>query len=397
MSTATAIIDGLVANATQYVPQADEALAFVDMTRITFDELESSPTSPRAIVPEFLYADVRQRIAPGGVGKTTIALFEMMTLALGAKLWGYNVPKPVRTVLITKEDTRALLVGRMREIGRDCGFTQDEMRRVLENVIIVDVTVQNVRLTCMEHDVPRPHLDNITRLCADLEPFNPDWVIFDPAVSFGVGEARVNDAEQAIIEAMRIIVRRLDACVEVVHHSGKANARDKAMDQYAGRGGSALADGSRMTAVMHTVETQDWANQTGQALGEGETGVVIALPKLSYAKPQPDILVRRYRYQFEHIKALPAQSAEAKQKGDCEAVYAFVKADFDNGKTYSKNALEHCDQILGMSRNRVRAAIALLENAGRFKPASAKARSSNNYLVPCDFAGTGGEVNEKTG
>ena len=390
MSEAKALIDGLVANATQYVPQADEALEFVDMTPITFDELESSPTSPRAIVPEFLYADVRQRIAPGGVGKTTIALFEMMTLALGAKLWGYNVPKPVRTVLITKEDTRALLVGRMREIGRDCGFTQDEMRRVLENVIIVDVTVQNVRLTCMEHDVPRPHLDNITRLCADLEPFNPDWVIFDPAVSFGVGEARVNDAEQAIIEAMRIIVRRLDCCVEVVHHSGKANARDKAMDQYAGRGGSALADGSRMTAVMHTVDAQDWANQTGQALGDGETGVVIALPKLSYAKPQPDILVRRYRYSFEHVKALPAQSAEAMLEIHAERVYAFLKAEYDKGARHTKSGLDSFLKVIGLPRNDVRAGVERLLSSGRITTGGKK-HSKTNHLIPVMSAGDVGE------
>ena len=386
MRDATEAIDSLLSSAAKIPPDDGEALEFVDMTPITFDELKSSPTSPRAIVPEFLYADVRQRIAPGGVGKTTIALFEMMTLALGAKLWGYNVPKPVRTVLITKEDTRALLVGRMREIGKDCGFTQDEMRRVLQNVVIVDVTVQNVRLTQIEGDVPRPHLDNITRLCADLEPFNPDWVIFDPAVSFGVGEARVNDAEQAIIEAMRIIVRRLDACVEIVHHSGKANARDKAMDQYAGRGGSALADGSRMTAVMQTVEAQEWANQTGQALSDGETGVVIGLPKLSYAKPQPDILVRRYRYQFDHVRALPAQSAEAVLEAHAERVYAFLKAEYEKGARHTKSGLDSFLKVIGLARNDVRAGVERLLSSGRITTGGKK-HSKTNHLIPVMSAG----------
>ena len=93
-------------------------------------------------------------------------------------------------------------------------------------------------------------------------------------MSFGVGESRVNDAEQGLIEAFRIIRNQLDCCVEGIHHTGKANARDKSTDQYSGRGGSALADGARMVAVLYTLTPSEWLQATGTSLGADESGLV---------------------------------------------------------------------------------------------------------------------------
>lgn len=43
-------------------------------------------TTPRVTLDSLLYADVRTRISAGGTGKTTVALFEAVTLALGREL-----------------------------------------------------------------------------------------------------------------------------------------------------------------------------------------------------------------------------------------------------------------------------------------------------------------------
>ena len=85
-------------------------------------------------------------------------------------------------------------------------------------------------------------------------------------MSFGVGEARINDAEQGLIESMRIFRHYLGCCVQGVHHTGKANARDKALDQYAGRGGSALSDGARMIAVMQPLDPVEWERERAPGL-----------------------------------------------------------------------------------------------------------------------------------
>ena len=123
-------------------------------------------------------------------------------------------------------------------------------------------------------------------------------MVIDPAISFGIGEARVNDAEQGPIDAARRIRNALNCCVRYVHHSGKANAREKAADQYAGRGGSAMADGARMVAVLQPLSPDEWLKARASPLMDGESGMVLALPKLSYCPPQPDTLIRRKGYLF---------------------------------------------------------------------------------------------------
>ena len=220
------------------------------LDEITRDEMNAARLTPRVILRDLLYADVRTRIAAGGVGKTTIAIFEAVTLALGRDLWGRTPHKQCRTVLITREDSREILVARMREIINTMQLTPEDVAIVLASIKIIDVSGVSFRLSAVNDDVVVPHMVNLEWIVEALAHWKPDWIIFDPLVSFGVGESRVNDAEQGLIEAFRVLRNRLDCCIEGIHHSGKANAREKNLDQYAGRGGSALSDGSRMVVVM---------------------------------------------------------------------------------------------------------------------------------------------------
>lgn len=75
-----------------------------------------------------------------------------------------------------------------------------------------------------------------------------------------------NDAEQGLIEAGCRLRNALGACILFVHHTGKQVAREEVMDQYAGRGGSALADGSRMVHVLYSLTADEWRTKTGNNL-----------------------------------------------------------------------------------------------------------------------------------
>ncbi|MBK8990899.1 MAG: AAA family ATPase [Gammaproteobacteria bacterium] len=262
---------------------------------ITPDELDRARLTPRVILRDLLYADVRIRISAGGTGKTTLALFEAVTLALQRPLYGRQPERPCRTVIVTREDSREILVARLREIIKAMELTPDEILRALGRIVIIDKSGESFRLSQVIADVVVPSHVTLAELIEALTAWAPDWIIFDPLVSFGVGEQRVNDAEQGLIEAFRILRNRLDCCVEGIHHSGKANARERTLDQYSGRGGSALADGARMVAVMQPVDADEWLKEVGSRLADGENGIVMALPKLSYAKPQDSIFIRRHR------------------------------------------------------------------------------------------------------
>lgn len=347
---------------------------------ITEAELSAARTSPRVLVHNLLFACVRTRLAAGGVGKTTLALFEAVMLALGRPLWGREPPAPVRTALVTREDDRELLVARLREIMDAMRLGTVERANVLARVRVLDMSAKPFRLTKIEGDVVTPAGGAVEWLVALLTAFAPDWVIFDPLVSFGTGESRVNDAEQGLIEAARIIKSRLQCCVELVHHTGKQNAREKALDQYAGRGGSALADGARMVAVLQPLESGEWLKATGTALAPGESGLVMALPKLSYAPPQDAIYIRRRGYLFTHEIAVPQTPA---QEGEARAqrLFDFLQSEFDAGRKFNQTDLCTQTDETGLSRDQIRAAITTLKVAGRIVRVGAQ-RSKDAHFMP---------------
>lgn len=346
---------------------------------ITKDKLSGAKLTPQIIVPHYLYADVRMRVAAGGTGKTTLALYEAMQLALGRELWGNKPSRPGKTVIVTKEDDEEVLSARLREIMKAHDLTEDEVEIVLDGVRIYDLTRVAFRLSCIIGDVVEVHEANVEDIVERLFDFKPDWIIFDPLVSFGVGEGRVNDAEQGLIEAFRFIKKRLNCCVEGIHHTGKANARDKTSDQYSGRGGSALADGSRMVAVLNPVTPADWNKECGAPLGQDESGLRMSLAKLSYCAAQDDIFIRRKGYHFEHevtVRRTPAQVADAV----ANQVHQFILDQYRQGRFYSKSDLEAKKDELSLSRDAVRAAITELSVSGRVTYDEVKGKSGSHFV-----------------
>ena len=332
----------------------------------TLDELHSMHLSPRKIIDDYLFADVRVRIAAGGMGKTTMALYEAMMVALRRPLWG-NLPLgAVNTLIVSREDGRDTLLARLREIMRMAGLTDEERKEVLQRVRIMDIAAQPFRLSAVKGDMVTPNIKELERLISHIEAqgFKPDWLIFDPAVSFGVGESRVNDSEQGLIEAARILMRHFDCCVEFIHHTGKAGARERTTDQYSGRGGSSFADGARMVAVLQPVDANEWFKKTSARLEPGWSGMVLALPKMSYCTPQDPIYIRRMGWAFVQEKDVK-RSADDEHDDNCKTVLAFMDAEMDEGRLYSLKNLEDIAKVenskLYMPRSQLRAAVAELE------------------------------------
>lgn len=332
----------------------------------TLDELRAMRLTPRCILPNFLFADVRCRIASGGTGKTTIVLFEAAMLALGRELWGHMPGGCCNTLIVTREDNRETLMARLREIMNEMLLSDEEQISVIHRVRIMDMSSTSFRLSVVENDVVLPSIQGIDELIEFIAASNflPDWVILDPAVSFGVGESRVNDAEQGLIEAARIIRNRLNCCVEYIHHTGKANARDKTLDQYSGRGGSAFADGARMVCVMQPLKPEEWLSETGTALEEGWQGLVMALPKSSYTKPLPSIFVKRKGWKFE-LCAFSRVDPDKAREAIANQVWQFIRNEAKQGRKYSGKDLLLSKDEMNLSKHDMEAAVSRLKVTGR--------------------------------
>lgn len=318
--------------------------------------------APDCIVNDLLYADVAALIAPGGTGKTTLILSLAVSVVLGKPFLGLPVERSGPVLILTGEDTREMLVARLRSIAKAMGLDEQELNALRERIIISDLSGSGFRLTTIVDDAvrPAPEIDVLAKEAAKLKLA---LVVIDPAVSFGVGESRINDAEQALIEAGRRLRRTLDCCVLYVHHTGKANARNGARDQYAGRGGSAFADGARMVHVLQALSHTEWKEKTGLPLGDGEQGLVLARPKISYCPAKPDLYIRRAGYAFSAV----AERADRRRDLNAmiEQLVRLVASELGGGSRHSGRSLVGLHGSTDMSRQQMRDALEAALIAGK--------------------------------
>jgi RecA-family ATPase len=320
-----------------------------------------------------------------------VSLWEAIHIVLGRALYGLRVHKPGPVVIITAEDSREMLVARLRRMCEAIELLPAALATVLHDVRISDVCGSGFKLTSVVNDIviAAPMVDVVIAGCRALRPV---LVTLDPAISFGIGESRVNDAEQGLVAAARRIRSELNCCVRFVHHTGKVNAREETVDQYTGRGGSAMPDGCRMVAVLQPMKADKWLLATGASLMKDEIGMVLARPKVSYAPPpHPDILICRKGYEFTH-RLRDEPDPAGKLRATCDQVLRVLVTDLDKGTYHSKNSLEALNL---MPRAELRAVIATLEARGRIEHADRPhkgPRGAWKYLRPVASPNPAGEA-----
>ena len=361
---------------------------------LDLDAMRDARLHPRCIVEYHLYADLAVVNAEGGTGKTTLLLFEAVHIALGLELWGCRVLNPGRTLFITAEDGEEILQARLIRIMDALGLNDWQRRKVAASVMFWDLSGTMARLAEMDGRGNLVLTELADRIVETYRDAGVAQIIFDPAISFSPGERIINDGEQAIVTACRRIIRGLDCCVRLVHHTGKANARDGAIDQYAGRNGTALPDGCRMVTILANANRVNLARPEGFDLQPGETGFIMARAKLSFAPPQPNIWIRRRGWAFEYFVETP-RNAEAVRDHDADKVAEFLTEELHHGRRYTANTLEQSGKS-GLSRSRLRAALATLETNGRVTPRDLPPELRQGgrkvYLHPLNLAATSGEV-----
>ncbi|MFV2089777.1 MAG: AAA family ATPase [Pseudomonadales bacterium] len=342
-------------------------------------EWSTARMTPPCVVENYIWADVRLLVAPGGVGKTTVVLTESIHIVLARPLYGLEIKESGVVVIVTAEDGREMMIARLRSIAKSMNLTEDETRLVRERVIILDVVGLGLRLTAVTNNVVVTD-NTVDQMIENLRHLAPSMVIIDPAVSFGVGESRVNDAEQGLIEAARHIHRVLGCNVTYIHHTGQSVAREKIRDQYAGRGGSAFADGSRMVNVLMPLAAAEWLKETGQPLPEDSTGMVLARAKQTYTPPQPDIYLLRTGFLYTAVEPVePRATANV----DADAAKILVIIEEDTSQTLTTNKLELMSKDIGIGQKRIRDLLKVLIEDGRVIKVgkSGVKQGAHHYLI----------------
>jgi len=320
--------------------------------------------APEFIAHQILPAEIGGLMAPGGVGKTTLLLDMSLRLILGRPLFGHEVLRPGPVLILTAEDGLERVKHRLHRLGQSLNLTDAEIEKLGDCLFVEDMTGLNARFVESDQYGNLSQTATVDRLIETYREAGLVLIVIDPTVFFGPGERFVNDAEAALAQVGARIRRKLKCAVIFVHHTGKANARGGVVDQYAGRGGSALPDGLRFVWVLatHVKDDEDFkapSTVPSHVMAEGRL-LRLHIAKLTDApRPLAPIWLQRSGFGFEVVEPT-TESTNDRRAADLDKLRAFLAGELEQGIRYSKRSVEDEATRLGMGRNVVRS----LVNAG---------------------------------
>jgi hypothetical protein len=190
-------------------------------------------------------------LAPGGEGKSTLVTLVAAHIILGRDLFGRPVQKPGAVLYVTGEDDpRDFSETLDRMVRAGWSLTDDERDTIHEGFDLIEgLKLPGAKLVVRDAHgalIPGPLLD-VVREALDSARGRYSLVVFDTASTLGLPENEVGqDAAAAFHAYMTQVCREHGVASLLVHHTGKEAARSQLVDQYVGRGASALSDNARL-------------------------------------------------------------------------------------------------------------------------------------------------------
>jgi hypothetical protein len=218
-------------------------------TTVTSKRLRVRPTPRELIAGLFPARATSAVVAPGGVGKTSWLVYRGIHFVLSE---GNEV------LFISGEDTEEDYQTKIHNAvyseytGKP--FPSDTARRIAKKLHILNLRGLGEKLIedSAGSFVPSGVARDISQYIHHKLP-RVRMVVFETVSRFA-GGGEDNDRMEAIVSACDHIATKINGAVVLVHHTGKTQARDKIVDLYSGRGGSALGDNTRCMIVLTRID-----------------------------------------------------------------------------------------------------------------------------------------------
>jgi AAA domain len=183
---------------------------------------------------------VTATVAPGGFGKTTLTLFEMITMALeGRRVW-----------FISGEDPKDEVD---RRIAAHCQHHNINTHQLVQNLYVDDRVSFPLQLgTCPRTAVVKFENQWLARLEAEIQDKHIDVTALDPFISFHSVPEGDNGAIDQIVKRLGLIAQHTTSCIEISHHTRKpiqGMSGELTVDDT--RGGSAIINAVRSCRVIN--------------------------------------------------------------------------------------------------------------------------------------------------
>lgn len=190
---------------------------------------------------------VSMTIAPGGIGKSSLAVCEAISLASGRDLLHYGTLEPSRVWYWNLEDGMRDLACRIQAACKHHGVREDE----IADRLLVDSGLE--RPLCLGTAMPGGHqLDEslFLQLTHAIRVQQIDVVIIDPLVSSHLMDENNNMQMDALLKRLARLANTTGCAVSLIHHTRKSGP-DGETSTESGRGAKALTDAARVVRVLN--------------------------------------------------------------------------------------------------------------------------------------------------
>ena len=205
----------------------------------------------------FIRGFVTVTAAPGGLGKSSLAIVEALALATGRNLLGVQPPKRCRVWLWNGEDPIDELERRVLGAALHFGIKAAD----LEGWLFVDSGRQmEITLAKQERNAVVVTEAVVAGLVEEIRALNIDLVVIDPFVSSHQVSENDNGAIDRVAKAWGRIADLTGCAVHIVAHTRKTGGNEVTADDM--RGASALLAAARVGRVLNGM-SKDIGSQLG--------------------------------------------------------------------------------------------------------------------------------------
>jgi len=196
---------------------------------------------------------VSATIAPGGVGKTSLAIAETLAMVSGRPLLGRDLEMEFRVWYLNLEDPREEVSRQIQAAALHYDLTPDDIGDRLyvdsgrEQRFVIAEATPSGSVIC------RPIVDSIV---SELKSKAIDVIVVDPFVSSHEVSENDNNAMDRVVKEWGRIAEAANCAVHLIHHTRKL-ASDAEVNVDSSRGGKALTDGCRSVRTINRMTKEE--------------------------------------------------------------------------------------------------------------------------------------------
>jgi hypothetical protein len=203
----------------------------------------------------FVRGYVTATVSPGGVGKSSLLLVELVCMATGRDLLGQRVKRPLTVWYYNLEDPLDEIERRIGAICLQYGIRPDELegRLFINSGRDVGVVIARSRGDRVEID-----REAVAEIEAGIRDLAIDLLVVDPFVSSHAVSENDNGAVDAVAKTWARIADRTGCGIELIHHTrkqGAGQAAEYTVDD--ARGAGALIGAVRSARVLNPMSKED--------------------------------------------------------------------------------------------------------------------------------------------